>query len=173
MSEAVFDPKPYADVEKVILRAEKKDPKFGRLLMPSIYGEGGEWTAFVSYTYHSARFAELQPEASEVLRRIAEVEQRHFDTLCRLCTMLGADPKPRVESRMGPIYWSGSYVRCEGRLARYLNMTIRMERQAIKEYERLMSRTGDEYVAVALHCIMLDERIHLNMLEKLYETYCK
>ena len=36
-----------------------------------------------------------------------------------------------------------------------------------------MGKTQDEYVAVTLHCMMLDERIHLSMLEKLYENYCK
>ena len=173
MSEDAFDPKPYADVEKVPLRVEKKNVKLGKLLLPALYGEGGELTSFLSYTYHSARFSELQPEVSQALQSIAEVERGHLDTLCRLCTLLGADPKPRVESRMGPIYWSGAYARCEGRLARFLNLAVRQERQAIKEYERLMGKTQDEYVAVTLQCMMLDERIHLSMLEKLYENYCK
>lgn len=173
MYETVFDPKPYADVEKAEIKVEKKNIKVGKSILPILFSEGGELTAGLFYRYHAAKLCADLPELYEILLAMADVEVRHYDNLSAICALLGADPKPRVESRIGPIFWTGSFLKCDSTLQKFFLAAIRGERQAVRDYERLIPKIEDEYVAVVLHCNMLDEKIHLANLEKLRERFVK
>lgn len=152
------------------VRVMKKDSSVAKLLMHSYAGNVSEDTAIHQYLYQSMVLKDEYREISEILSCISKTEMHHLRILGLLIKELGVYPvylDPVVDNYE---FWTSKYVCYENSIEKMLLADIEMEKKAILEYNSLIHVINDEYVKEILKRIVLDERLHIEILEKLLST---
>ena len=109
---------------------------------------------------------------SECLERIAIVEMGHLDIFARLARQLGEDPRLWTPFRGGRRYWTPEYLRYPQGLAQLLRYAIEEEKSTIQKYNQQALWIKDENIVANLRRIIEDERVHIEVLSSLLESYC-
>ena len=130
-------------------------------------GKVSEDTAIHTYLFQSMVVS--SPEISQILMEISKVEMKHFHLLGCLIKKLGVLPVYLDPVDAHHPFWSGKYVSYEGDFGEMLLLDI----QAIRDYEAIVHTIGDEQVQEVLKRIVLDEQLHLEIFERLYQSMDK
>ena len=144
---------PYPEV-----KVEKENKKYATYLLEDYAGSLSELTSITQYSLqHFVKF-NLNEEFSQTLEQIAKVEMRHLEILGKLIFLLGKTPEYYDNNFR---YWSGEDVDYNLDIKKMLVSDIKLEKQAIKNYERHITLINDKYIKDILKRIILDEEKHL------------
>lgn len=158
------------DIPYPSLKNIEKNPTTARMIMHSYAGEVSEDTAIHQYLYQSILLRDENQEIAKILEEISKVEMHHLETLAILIKELGVYPiylDPIVDPHE---FWSSKYVNYEVNLREMLLADMEAEKKAILQYNSLIHVIESEQVKMVLKRIVLDERLHLKIFEKLLET---
>lgn len=147
-------------------QAKEKNVRYAQLLRMDFSSPQSEMTASMQYIYQSWMVKQKNPELSEVFFHIALVEMHHLDLLGQMILSLGATPSYTYWMNGRNFVWTGGMVRYENDPKTMLKTDIAGERNAIAGYERRIAAIQDTCVKKLLERIILDEKIHLQILEE-------
>jgi len=154
---------PYPEV-----KVKNKDIELAKKLFCLYAGEFSEDTCTHSYILQKILYDDNE-EIKSILEGIAIIEMRHLEILGELIKKLGLVPL-FLRVKNNKVEWfSGKYVTYEKNIKEALLKNICMERLAIKAYEDILVSTDDEYVIHIIKRIILDERLHIEIFEKIYD----
>ncbi len=152
---------PYPEV-----KVSSKNIKLAKEILSSYAGPISEDTAIHNYIF---QYLILEnDEIKNILKEIAIVEMHHLEILGELVKKLGLTPLYLSVNNDKTKWFSGEYVTYEKELKNILLDNIRNEELAIKNYEKIIIQTDDEYVKYILKRIILDEKMHIQVFMKLY-----
>mgnify|MGYP001102517944 CR=1 FL=1 len=152
---------PYPEV-----KVSSKNIKLAKEILSSYAGPISEDTAIHNYMF---QYLILEnDEIKNILKEIAIVEMHHLEILGELVKKLGLTPLYLSVINDKTKWFSGEYVTYEKELKNILLDNIRNEELAIKNYEKIIIQTDDEYVKYILKRIILDEKLHIQVFMKLY-----
>ncbi|MDE6586025.1 MAG: manganese catalase family protein [Clostridia bacterium] len=143
-----------------------------KILSPAYASPNGELNAILQYVYHSFFFDRVEyTDYHDILMRIAVAEMMHLELLGETILALGASPiYTRYPSSVFDFY-STKYVAYSCSLKNMLEDDIIGERRAIISYENMLKRLRNVKVSEIVSRIVLDEKLHLETLEKLYKDF--
>ena len=161
--------KPYPKVE-----VEKENKEYAYLLLEDYAGVISEDTAIHQYSYQHFDQFNIDTEFSEALSRIAMTEMKHLNLLGKTIKLLGVDPKfIFVEKNENcPKYWKSNFVNYTTNLKAMLIDDIKIEKEAIKAYQKHIQMIDDRYIKQLLERIIEDEEQHIKCFNELLER-CK
>ena len=149
------------DIPYPEIKVKEKNIKLAKEILSSYAGSVSEDTAVHNYIF---QYLILEnDEIKNILKEIAIVEMHHLEILGELVKKLGLTPLYLSVSNDNTKWFSGEYVTYEKELK-----NIRNEELAIKNYEKIIIGTDDEYVKYILKRIILDEKMHIQVFMKLY-----
>ncbi len=125
-------------------------------------GRFSELTAVTTYSYQSVIVNDCK--IASVFKRIAMTEMVHLNKLAKAIFFFGGAPVYAGKYN----YFSGSYTDYESDLKQMILNDVQTERQSIYEYKQLITRTQNQSLCELLSRIAMDEELHLNLLECLY-----
>lgn len=157
----------FVDMPYPEIKVNKKDIELAKKIFGVYAGEVSEDTSTHNYSLQSILFS-YNEEIKEVLKQIAMVEMHHLEILGTLIKALGLTPLYLSVENNKVKWFSGSYITAEKSLKDAIFKNINYEKQAIKNYERLISETDDENIKYIFKRIILDEELHVEIFEKIY-----
>ena len=150
------------------IKVEKKNKKYAAYLLEDYAGSLSELTSITQYSMqHFVKF-NLNEEFSQTLEQIAKVEMRHLEILGKLIFLLGETPQYYDNNFQ---FWSGEDVDYNLDIKKMLTSDIKLEKQAIKNYEKHITLIDDKYIKAILKRIILDEEKHLECFTILLKNY--
>jgi bacterioferritin len=150
---------PYPEVEAT------KNICDAKLLMNDYAGRDSETTAIMQYMYQYYIVDQFDHEIAHILEEIAVTEMHHHEYLGKAIVKLGGDP---IISGLGP-FWNGSYVCYARQLKSMLQADIAGEETAIRNYTKTAMCVTEKSVADLIYRIILDEEIHIQVLNQILE----
>ncbi|MDP4109156.1 MAG: ferritin family protein [Bacillota bacterium] len=150
--------------------AFKPDESTALLLLSDYSGRVSELDAVSQYIFQKIMFEKSFPDVSEALLGIAVVEMEHLELLGGFIRTLGVVPEFYSCEKGKHVYWNAcpKNVDYTVNVKKALLGDINIEMKAIKQYEKHIEQTEDEYVKCALRRIILDEQLHIDILSELY-----
>lgn len=140
-----------------------------RILREDYAGRVSETTATLQYMYQHYILSEIEEEIADALEGIAIAEMHHHELLGKAITALGGDP---IIGGMSS-FFSGGYVNYCKNTKELLETNIMGEYAAIRNYRKSISCLYNTSVKELLERIILDEELHIKILNSLLEKYCK
>ncbi|MEA5059741.1 MAG: hypothetical protein EOM66_02145 [Clostridia bacterium] len=144
------------------------DYKYANMLSDVYAGQVSKTTAIAQYRVH-ALYLPGYPHVLAAYRGIGEVEMLHQDLLGSLVMKLCASP--RLFSGVSRRFWNGSFPAYQCRLLPIFNSDIKGEREIIAVYRRCIECVRNESINALLERIMLDEELHITILQSLIDRY--
>jgi bacterioferritin len=150
--------------------------QYAALIQRAYASIGSELTAVMQYTYGSFILKPCFPEAAETLMAISICEMHHLELLAELLISLGEIPK---FCAFGPsqnrCWWRADprVLSYAASLEKQLTVNIKGEKEAIEFYNLCICRIDDENIKKLLQRIIMDEEHHLDLLNSLYERFCR
>ena len=131
-------------------------------------------SAVTLYFYNSLIANGKYEEIGKTFHKIKYGGNAPHEYLWAAGAVLGADPRLwSVEKRRIFTYWSPGCNRYPRRIDMMLKHAYEGEKLAIATYKRQAEWIQDEYVVANLERIILDEWLHIEIIEQLYEKYVK
>lgn len=149
------------------IQVSKRDPLLGQKISHSYGGDVSEDTAIHQYLFQSMMLKESNKEISLILEEIGKVEMYHLEILGLTMKELGVYPVYYDSSFGNQAYFTSKYVSYDTNLECMILEDIKAEKEAILQYDALINSTNDIYVKEILKRIVLDERLHLEIFEKI------
>jgi len=143
------------------------DLRTARMLLDDFAGQDSELSGINQYVYQHLVTGEYE-ELSKVLKGIALVEMKHFEMLGDAIVNLGGDPV-FTSSRGRP--WTALYLKYIKNPKLIILMNIQGEKTGIKGYRQSIEMTNNTQVKKLLERIILDEELHLQILEKMLAKF--
>lgn len=137
------------------------------LLMQDYAGVISEMSAVTQYVYGHIVLNKKAEDISKTLERISIAEMRHLELLGEAIVTLGGDPVYASRGR----FWSAKYISYVSRPREVLTENIKGEQDAIRQYKRHIEMIRNQSVVRLLERIILDEELHIRVLNELLETY--
>jgi len=153
-----------------LIRVQKRNSDIAKLLLHSYAGDISEDTAIHQYLFQSVLLEDKNEEVAQILKEISQVEMHHLHILATLIKKLGVYPiyfDPIVSTTD---FWTSRNVSYETNLYEMICSDIEAEKMAITQYQGIISTIDDDYVKEILKRIMAEERLHLEIFEKILET---
>lgn len=157
---------PYPDI-----RVEMKNPAYARAILDNVGGVNSEMSAVSLYVYNSL-IIESDPEIAAVFHNVGMVEMRHLELFGKLAQRLGEDPRMWTHCGSQKTYWSPDCNQYPQSLTSLIPNVIDCEKAAISKYQHQITYIRDENVTDLLRRIILDERLHVEIFQHIYRTYC-
>lgn len=155
------------DIPYPKIQVMEKNPILGKRISHSYAGDVSEDTAIHQYLFQSMMLKNQNDDISNILEEIAKVEMKHLEVLGLLMKELGIYPVYYDSSCGNHAYFTSKYAPYDTDLESMLLSNIMAERRAILQYDAIISSTSDIYVQNILKRIVLDERLHLEIFEKI------
>lgn len=158
---------PYPDLSSL-----DSDLYSARLIAPCYAGQRGEITAILQYVYHGYFLGDNE-RLLNVMNGIALCEMEHLKMLGIALKKLGCDPlfTNLPPFRFNP--YSTTAINYSKDVHKMLLDDISAETSAVFEYERILSKLSNEKVGALISRIILDERLHVNVLKAELENISK
>ena len=151
----------------------EKNPRYAMAMLSNIGACNSEMSAVSLYFYNSLIANGKYEEIGKTFHKISMVEMHHMNIYGQLAQKLGADPRLWSVERRRFTYWSPGCNRYPRRIDMMLKHAYEGEKLAIATYKSQAEWIQDEYVVANLERIILDERLHIEIIEQLYEKYVK
>ncbi|MDV3426201.1 MAG: manganese catalase family protein [Bacillota bacterium] len=161
-------PEPYPKI-----KPDKNDKKYIKLIFQDYASRDGEMTAVNQYIHSHITISEtdeISKQITEAFKGIAIIEMFHLELLGDLINDLGEDPK-FVSGKDNP--WKSSFIPYGKSLKEKLKNAVISEEIAIKNYENHIKIIESKEIKKLLKRIVLDEKLHLEIFEKLLRKYEK
>lgn len=146
---------------------------YAELLMEDYAGAESELSAINQYIYHHYFAEKIKSSLGELLHQIAIVEMKHLEILADLIIKLGGNPIYRGSCSTCGNYWNAGYVKYGMTVCEQLKADIDHEYVAIRNYENHIKMICDPCIEAILKRIILDEKIHIKLLNEALKDYCK
>lgn len=143
------------------------DPRTVMILKDLLASRSGELGGVLQYFYQSRIAKQVDPNISDILEEISIVEMEHMQLLMDAIVQFGGVPK--YENGRGQPY-TANYVNYYTKLKDMLDINIRDEQQAIKNYTMAQSLVNNQSLKNLLGRIIEDEKLHLNTFKTLHST---
>lgn len=153
---------PYPEIENAIPSMFEV-----RLIKLNNFSRRGEFSAINTYLYQHFILAEDFPEVANMLRQIAVVEMKHYELLSEAVVKFGGNPN--LTDGRGNV-WTGRNVLQIRNLRDILLADIKLEEEAIKNYETSTLKTQNQSLANLFLRIAEDEKLHVTALKNLLKT---
>jgi len=140
-------------------------------MLNNFAGLNSELGAVTSYTYRSITQGGDSSELGKCMMELAKVEMRHLERFGLCAKALGTDPRYWYPRGAGFAYWSPCPLNYSQKPAELLTASIREEKAAIEKYNGQINAIADKGLQMLLARIVLDEELHLRILEDLFGKY--
>lgn len=148
--------KPYPEI-----KVENKNIMYASLLLEDYTGRVSELTSITQYVYQSFDKFDINPLFSSTLSQIAMVEMKHLELLGKTIKLLGLNPQFKIINNIPVAYWQSKYVNYSPDLKEMLKDDIKIEKEAIKNYQKDIDIINDKYIKKLLYRIIEDEKKHI------------
>lgn len=149
-------------------KVEKKSPETAQVLSHIYASNVSEMTAIHQYIYQT--LVVDNEEFSRILKNIAMTEMHHLELLGSTIYLLGCLPVYADCSFHNVRYWNGNDVYYDKDIKTILEINIEAEKEAIHNYQMVLTVIDDIYIKELIHRILEDEYLHLEIFTKLKET---
>lgn len=149
------------------LQIERPNPAYAAEMLSNIGACCSEMSTISLYIYNSTILSERNQEFAQVFHKISMVEMHHLNIFAQLAHMLGADPRLWTCSGKRPCYWSPACNRYPTQTDAMLKNALFGEQDAIMKYRRQAEQICDAYISDLLHRIILDEQLHVQILQEM------
>lgn len=156
-----FVDKPYPPI-----KVTKANKEYAKLLLKNYAGQISEDTAIHLYMYQSLVCSD--EDLAKTLKDIAIVEMHHLEMLGELITLLGVKP---VYGTIKNDYfkpWTSTNVNYNICLKNMLEIDIKNEEIAIKNYKENINCIDDIFIINILERIIEDEVLHIKIFKYYY-----
>ena len=160
-----------SDVPYPPIKAESGNPAYARVMLDNIGGSNSEMSAISLYIFNQL-ITGYNPDISTVFHKVSIVEMHHLEIFGTLAQQLGEEPRLWTQHGCKKIYWSPSYNQYPCELPALMHNAINSEKAAISKYQHQIAYIRDENITEILRRIILDERLHVEIFEKVYGAYC-
>ncbi len=144
---------------------------YGSMMLEDLAGAHSEMTTISMYLYNIIRTGEDCEELSALFMRINIVEMHHLKIFGSLAMALGEDPRLWSGRSGCRDYWTPAYSQYPASLCSMVHNSLSGELCAIQTYEQQLAEIEDACIKANLARIILDEQIHVEILEKVIEEY--
>lgn len=158
------------DLAYPIIKVEKPNITYARMILDNIGSCASEMTAIALYAYNHVIFRDYE-DVSAAFKRISIVEMHHFNIFSELALQLGENPRLWTQRYSQKVFWSPSCIKYSKQLVEALSNAINEEKTAIKKYESQIEQIKDVNVVENLERIIIDEKEHLETFTRLHEKY--
>lgn len=158
--------KPYPPI-----RICERNPLYGRMMLDNVGGQNSEMSAVSIYLYNNLLIDE-DPELSECFMKIGMVEMHHLKIFGDIARMQGENPRLWTHKGNQMSYWTPAYNNYPIEMKPLLTNLLNGEKGAVQKYEAQCEKIDDCHIKACLERIILDEKIHIQILERLYKKYC-
>ncbi len=159
--------KPYP---KIIV--QEKNLYYASLLQDDYAGYVSEFTALCQYLHHHYYFEEIDKELGKMVEGISIIEMQHMEILAELIIKLGGHPQYGGYISTNHHYWRDNFSADGNNICDRLLLDIKAEKDMINAYHQQIKIIKDPHVTEILERIILDERHHLALFEKVYGEFC-
>lgn len=154
---------PYPSLEGI-----GENPRDLQIVYNDYAGHISEFSAITQYVYHQLEAkGEGDLQIGSSLLSIAQIEMRHLNIFGEMMIKLGGNPRffYREDGVLRP--WQGGLIDDERQIVRMLKSDIWLERQTIDSYRWQSSQVSQPPIGAMLQRLILDEEIHLRILDQL------
>ncbi len=151
----------------------QKNIRYAQLLRMDFASPQSELTATMQYVYQTWAAEPHSAELSQIFSGIGKTEMHHLHLLGKMILSLGGTPSYTYWNGGRNFVWTGAAVRYQNDPVEMLRADIAAERNAIAGYERRIAAIGDPAVTDLLQRIILDEKVHIQILEDALQQYGK
>ena len=151
-------------------RTDGRNQRYGVAMLDNMGGCNSEMSAVSLYCYNRLVTAGM-PELAECFHHISMVEMRHLEIFGTLALQLGMDPRLWTARQGRRTWWTPEYNHYPRKLGPLLQNALREERATIQKYENQLRWIRDSGVAENLRRIIVDEKLHVDILRTLLESY--
>jgi len=177
---AVYDhrekPKPkkrYShDLPYPIIKVVEQNEEYALLLLQDYASSHSELTAIMSYTYLNLVISKDYKEIADAYKGISIVEMKHLEILGAFINELGVLPRYYYNNNNKVEMWNGAFVDGSFDFKTTLQKSIENEILGIEQYRKHIEAIDDIYIKKALNRIILDEELHVEILDNLYHKFC-
>lgn len=142
----------------------RKNIRYSNMLYDKFAGEAGELTAVMQYIYEHIELKRFE-NFSKILLSIAIEEMHHLDLLGNLIKKLGGIPYYINKENSA---WNGNNVKYHfGSVYEMLTYNIESEKKTIDGYKEAIKYTQNKSIKELLERIILDEKTHLEIFNRL------
>lgn len=150
---------------------EKENKEVGTILLECYASEQSELSSLTSYSYLNIVTDDKYTEIKEIFRGCSIVELHHMNILGELIKALGVMPRYYWKNKHSIEMWSGSYVSPNYDINTSLKQAVNQEKLLINKYESLIEQIDIANVKEILRRIILDEQVHVRLLEDMIKKY--
>lgn len=147
------------------VQCQRKNSMYARIMLDNMAGNSSEMSAISLYLYNHF-ITEEEKQLSELFFNISKVEMHHLNIFGTLATQLGADPRLWTSRNNQAVYWSPSFNKYPKPLKQMVLHAINQERIAVEKYTKQTIIIKDEKIVENLKRIILDEELHVQILEQ-------
>jgi len=144
---------------------------YGKMILDNVGGMNSEMTTISLYLYNNVIAGDKYEEIRTAFLQLSMVEMRHLDMFSELAFKLGMDPRLWTCTDDYNEYWSPSYNNYPNQIDALIENAIISEQKAIEKYTQQACVINDQKVVTILRRIILDEELHLKILNTLYKKY--
>lgn len=160
------------DLPYPIIKVDAQNKAHALLLLEDYASSHSELTAIMSYTYLNLVISKDYKEVADAYRGISIVEMKHLEILGAFINELGVLPRYYSDNNNKVEMWNGAFVDGSFDFKTTLQKSIENELLGIEQYRKHIEAIDDIYIKKALNRIILDEELHVEILDKLYHKYC-
>lgn len=159
--------------EYPIIKVENKNLYYADILLFDYTSSVSELTATNQYVYQSIYFKKIDNALSKDLLKISITEMHHLGYLGETISLLGRKPvfKSPDYSTENMIPWDSNYINYTTDIKKMLIHNIKIEKQAIKNYEKHIKIIKDIHIQKLLNFILKEEYEHIKIFEKYLTLY--
>lgn len=150
--------------------AEERNPLYAREMLDNMAGSTSEISAVSLYFYNNL-ITYPYDNLPMIFHKISIVEMHHLQIFGNLARELGENPRLWINRGRQKRYWSPGYNNYPTNLKSLLTNAISSENAAINKYEHQICYIKDKNIIENLKRIILDEKLHVSIFEKLYYSY--
>lgn len=155
------------------IRITSPNEQYGQMILDNVGGMNSEMSAISLYLYNHVISGDAFKDLNQVFLKISETEMHHLDIFSQLAFKLGMDPRMWSCCYECNEYWSPAYNNYPNQLDALLVNSITSEQKAIEKYRYQASIIEDPYIVEILDRIILDEELHVKILESFYNKLIK
>ena len=144
---------------------------YADIIQQNFAGAVSEFSAVSQYVNHELRLNYEYEEISKALHCISIVEMHHLEILGLLIIKLGGNPGYWSIKKRKRIYWSPNFVNYGEIAEEMIEFDIRDEYAAIRQYSDSIKIIKDTKITDIIKRIIIDEKIHIEILTNLKRKY--
>ncbi len=149
----------------------EKNHHYAKMMLDNYGGMVSEMTAISLYIFGDICLNDKYKNVADAFSNIARVEMHHLRIMGELSNKLGQLPILRTVNYNRYIDWAASYNKYPTKMLVLLNYALHAELEAISKYERQAEIIKDKTVVACLKRIVLDEKLHVEIINKLIGEY--